>query len=157
MQELTSLGIVIFGLEKVDPFNYWAVPVAAAVPFGLGLVWYSTLFRDQWLGAVGKSVDELSGTPAVGYLISGVTALALGVTALALSYVLGLLVHWADADDLFKGAFVGFVVWLVFVAATSGVNAIFAGRPRTLWLIDAGYWLVSLVLMGAILGGWYTP
>ena len=34
------------------------------------------------------------------------------------------------------------------------VNTYFGGRPRALWAIDAGYQLVALALMGAILGAW---
>jgi hypothetical protein len=34
------------------------------------------------------------------------------------------------------------------------VTTYFNGQPRTLWLINAGYQLVAIVLMGAIHGVW---
>jgi Protein of unknown function (DUF1761) len=37
--------------------------------------------------------------------------------------------------------------------AASG-NTFFVGRPRTLYLIDSGYYLVSFLVMGAIHGVW---
>jgi hypothetical protein len=46
------------------------------------------------------------------------------------------------------------MVWVGFVATVLAVTTYFGGRSRTLWLINAGYQLVALVLMGAIHGAW---
>jgi Protein of unknown function (DUF1761) len=42
--------------------------------------------------------------------------------------------------------------WVGFVITTMVVNNSFAMRSRKLLLIDGGYWLVALALMGAIIG-----
>jgi hypothetical protein len=42
--------------------------------------------------------------------------------------------------------------WVGFVITTMLVNNSFAMRSRMLLLIDGGYWLVALTLMGAIIG-----
>jgi hypothetical protein len=138
---------IVIELREVD-LNYYAVVVAALVPIVLGALWYSTLFRDPWLAAVGKRMEELGGNAGFGYLVAV-------VAAFVMSYTLARVVHWADADDFVSGALVGLLAWLGFVATTSAVNGIFAGRSRNLFLIDATYWLVSLILMGAILGAWH--
>jgi uncharacterized protein DUF1761 len=49
---------------------------------------------------------------------------------------------------------VGALVWVGFVATVLAVTTYFGGRPRQLWLINAGYQLVALALMGAIHGAW---
>jgi len=45
----------------------------------------------------------------------------------------------------------GFLVWLGFVATTSAANAAFGDRGWTVWGIEAGNHLVTLLLMGLVL------
>ncbi|MEZ4849100.1 MAG: DUF1761 domain-containing protein [Bacteroidia bacterium] len=42
-----------------------------------------------------------------------------------------------------------------FVATTFGINYLFAQKPLKLYLIDAGYMIVSFFVMGLIIGAWY--
>ncbi len=128
-------------------FNWLAVVVAAAVPMALGALWYSPLlFARPWMAAVGRTMEELTDA-RLGYFISAVGAV---ITSLVLSA----LVDWAEADKLFEGVLVGLIAWVGFVATTSAVNTYFGGRPRALWLIDNGYHVISLAVMGAILALW---
>jgi hypothetical protein len=39
-----------------------------------------------------------------------------------------------------------------FIATSIGVNYLFSRMPRSLFLIDAGYWIVIYLVMGAIFG-----
>ena len=134
-------------MQEVD-LNWIAIVLAALVPMVLGMAWYSPLlFARPWMAAVGKARDDLRG-PNAGYY-----ALA-AVAALVMAYGLARIVEWAEADDLVSGALVGSLAWIGFVATTSAVNSVFAGRPWNLWAIDGGYYLVSLLVMGAILGAW---
>ena len=133
-------------MQDVD-INYVAVIVAAIVPMVLGALWYSpALFARPWMRAVGRTEDELGGM-ALGYVVSA-------VAAVLSSYALARIERWAEVDDLWNGALVGLLAWVGFVAGLLAVTTYFGGRPRTLWVINAGYQLVSLVVMGAILGVW---
>lgn len=133
-------------MQDVD-LNWVAIIVAAIIPMVLGALWYSpVLFADPWLRAVGRTRDEL-GDAALGYVLSA-------IGALVSSYVLARIVKWAEVDDLWNGALIGIFVWAGFVATVLAVTTYFAGRPRALWAINAGYQLVALVLMGALLGAW---
>jgi Protein of unknown function (DUF1761) len=133
-------------MKSVD-INYVAVVVAAIVPMVLGALWYSPiLFADRWMRAVGRTREEL-GDANLGYALSA-------VAALVTSYALARIMRWAEVDDLWNGALVGLLVWVGFVATVLAVTTYFGGRPRELWLINAGYQLVALVLMGAIHGVW---
>ncbi|WP_368734440.1 DUF1761 family protein [Klebsiella pneumoniae] len=38
------------------------------------------------------------------------------------------------------------------MATSVGVNYLFSRLPRALFLIDAGYWIVMYLVMGAIFG-----
>ena len=133
-------------MQDVD-INYVAVVVAALVPMFLGALWYSTaLFARPWMRAVDRTQEELK-SAQLGYVISA-------IGALVMSYALARIDRWAEVDDLWNGALVGLLVWVGFVAPVLGVNTYFAGRPGRLWLINAGYQLVALVLVGAIHGVW---
>lgn len=133
-------------MQDVD-LNWVAIIVATIIPMVLGALWYSPiLFAEPWTRAVGRSREEL-GDASIGYLLSA-------IGAFLSAYVLARVVKWAEVDDLWNGALVGVLVWVGFVATVLGVTTFFAGRSRTLWLINSGYQLVSLVLMGALLGAW---
>src|SRR5918999_5423650 len=130
-------------MQDVD-LNWVAIVVAAIIPMVLGALWYSpVLFADPWMRAVGRTREELAGAQ-LGYVLSA-------IGALVSSYVLARIVKWAEVDDLWNGALVGIFVWAGFVATVLAVTTYFGGRPRTLWAINAGYQLVALVLMGALL------
>jgi hypothetical protein len=133
-------------MQDVD-LNWIAIIVVAIVPMLLGALWYSpVLFAEQWMRAVGRSREELTGA-SLGYVLSA-------VAALVTSYALARIMRWAEVDDLWNGVLVGALVWVGFVATVLAVTTYFGGRPRQLWLINAGYQLVALVLMGAIHGVW---
>jgi hypothetical protein len=133
-------------VQDVD-INYVAVVIAALVPMFLGALWYSTaLFARPWMRAADRTEEELKG-PGLGYAISA-------VGALFMSYALARIDRWAEVDDLWNGGLVGLLVWVGFVAPVLAVTTYFAGRPGKLWLINAGYQLVALVLVGAIHGVW---
>jgi len=51
-----------------------------------------------------------------------------------------------------NGVISGLFFWVVFVFTTMLVNNSFAMRSPKLLVIDGGYWLVVLVLSGAIVG-----
>jgi uncharacterized protein DUF1761 len=132
-------------VQDVD-LNWIAIIVAAIVPMVLGALWYGPLFAEPWLHAVGRTREELTGAQ-LGYVISA-------ISALVMSYALARIVRWADVDDLWNGALVGVLAWLGFVATVLAGTTYYSGRPRALFFINAGYWLVAMVIVGAIHGAW---
>ena len=66
----------------------------------------------------------------------------------------GLLGHLGPGQvTLINGLISGAFCWLGFVITTMVANNAFAGRDPRLLLIDGGYWLLVLLLMGGIIGG----
>ena len=129
--------------------NYLAVLVAAVVTFVIGGIWYSrALFGPRWMAAVGKRKEELEkGNMGVAYF-------GAFVSALMMAYVLALFIGLAQAKTIFQGSTIGLWAWVGFVAAPKLSGYLFAGWPRDLYLINNGYHLVSLLVMGAILAVW---
>jgi len=83
------------------------------------------------------------------------------VGAFIASFVLGLLIQYArDANvaglpkGIAGGLIVGLLVWFGFLLTTGVSGAIFEGRSGKLVGINQGFWILSYLLMGAILGYW---
>ena len=134
-------------MPNVD-INYLAVVVAAVVNMVVGALWYSpALFAKQWAALVGRKMEDLQKNAAPGYVLT-----ALG--ALVQAWILVHFVRWAQADTAVDGAIVGLWLWVGFVAVTQGVNTIFAGTRKKLWAINTGYFLVVLLINGALLAVW---
>ncbi len=127
--------------------NWLAVIVAAVSTMVVGFVWYALpVFGRSWMAAIGKTEEELGG-PGPAYALTLIGSLIRAV-------VLALVVGVAPAQTVVDGALVGLLVGVGFEVTAYGATYIFSGRSLTLYLIDAGYHVVSLVVMGAILGAW---
>ncbi|MCF6199866.1 MAG: DUF1761 domain-containing protein [Hyphomicrobiaceae bacterium] len=126
--------------------NYLAVFVAAIAGFMVGGVWYGALFGERWMKAAGLSNEQVKGGSPLSFVVAG---LADFLMAWMLAGVIG---HTAGEISLVKGLLVALFVWLGFVLTTNGVNNSFQMRPLALTIIDAGHWLVVLLVMGAVVG-----
>lgn len=125
--------------------NWVAIVVAVVASMVLGYVWYSMgVFGRRWMELIGKKEEDLregAGAGMAGMLVSS------GVTA----YVLTHFVSYAGADTAYEGAVTGFWIWLGFMATVMLSEVFFEKRPFALFTINAGYQLVNLLVMGAIL------
>jgi hypothetical protein len=130
---------------------YWpALVVAMLVSFLFEAGWFS-FFMNSWLAGIGRTMEWLMSQPHItAPLQYGVALLCSFVTAAVLSVS----IQASGEQTLFRGIKVGAVVWLGFVATTFAKDYIFEIRPLSLYAINAGYCLIDLVLMGAIVGAW---
>jgi len=128
--------------------NYAAVVVSAVLYWLLGALWYGVLFGKQWMALEGLKMEQLQQqSPTVPYIIAM-------LANLVLASVLARICVWKHADTAVKGAALGVLLWIGFIATTSFTTYLFEGRSKQLFLINYGYSLVGLLLMGAILGAW---
>jgi surface polysaccharide O-acyltransferase-like enzyme len=131
--------------------NYLAVLVSGVVIFLLGGMWYSKLlFAKPWIALMGKSQEELranAGPMPVNFLIAF-------LCGLISAYVIAAFLNHHEPATIARGAKLGAVCWLGFTATSSLATAVFSSIPKKLWLINAGYNLVSYVIAGMILAAW---
>ena len=128
--------------------NYAAIVVVAVLHWLLGALWYSPLlFANRWMLLVGKSAEQLDSHRLAPYFV------AFGAN-LVMAYILALVCAYTGANTAVKGAQTAVLLWLGFVATTSLTAYLFEGRPKELFLINYGYSLVGLVVMGGVLGTW---
>jgi hypothetical protein len=127
--------------------NILAIGLAAVAGFAFGAVYYMSLSR-QWLAAIGKTKEEISGKRAIAPFITSFVALVVMAWVLA-----GTLGHLGPGQVTLKnGVISALFVWVGFVATTVAVNNAFGGRKPMLSVIDGIHWLGVLVVQGAIIG-----
>jgi len=127
-----------------------AVPIAAVAAWAAGGAWYSLLSK-KWTAALGWSPEQLARlqqqSPLMPMLFS---FLAEVVMALVLYVVM--LGPVAPPRPV-HGAIDGAVLWLGFIATTTGVNYAYQRKSLALLLIDAGHWLIVMLILGGLVGG----
>src|SRR5262249_27418065 len=66
----------------------------------------------------------------------------------------GLLGHLGAGQVTFRNGIISAAfIWFGFILTTMVVNFSFSGRDRRLLAIDAGNWLIVLLVIGAVIGG----
>ena len=113
----------------------------------IGAVWYSPFMfgniwrKDAGLGEGSGSMSNPAATFVAAFILQFLAASMLG----------GLLGHnVGPSEGATLGALLGFA--LVFTAI--GITNLFEGRPLRLVVIHAGYHMVALSVIGAIIGQW---
>jgi hypothetical protein len=131
--------------------NYLAVAVAAIAAWLASAAWYMSLCR-TYAAALGKTPEqaEADRKKPGAYLLFIYALIANVVIAWMMAGVLGHL--GAGQVTLRNGVISGAFLWFGFILTTIWVNYSFAGRDRRLLLIDAGNWLIELVVIGAVIG-----
>lgn len=128
--------------------NWLAVLVAGVVKFLIGWAWYAP-------PVLGKKWMELSRITEAD-MRAGMAPAIIGqlVTDLIMAYVLARVVAHYGAGTIVDGALVALLVWVGFVATVTLASVLYEKRPVQLWLINNGYLVIGLVVMGAILAAW---
>jgi hypothetical protein len=129
------------------PFNIWAVLVSALSTFLIGGLWYSpALFGKAWMRENGFTEESMKGGNMT--KIFGL-AFLLGIIA-----AINLAMFMGPEDDPAMGAMWGFLAGFGWVATFVGTHYLFERRSLKLFLINAGYSIVALTIMGVILAAW---
>jgi hypothetical protein len=134
--------------------NYVAVAVAAIATMIIGFAWYGPLFGKVWSRLMGwgemtpEKMKEMQKKAMPAYAVNFVGALVMGYV---LAHSLVFASAYLNQSGISAGLMSGFWNWLGFVAPVTLGAALWDGKPLKLWFINAGYYLVVLLTMGAIL------
>lgn len=132
--------------------NYLGVLAAAVAGFAVGAFWFSQIgFGKWWMREMGYTPERMKAmkmTPA--------QSTALGFVAfLVMSYVLAHVVDLgriaAHSIDVLDGVMIGFWMWLGFVMPINAGIVLWENKSVKLFLLTTTYYLVALLLMGAVL------
>lgn len=130
-----------------EQLNYLAILVAALSSFLIGGIWYSpAVFGVAWMKENGLTEEKLKERS-----MPKVFGLAF---LLALIASFNLVMFLGPDTDISSGALYGFLAGIGWVATFVGTHYLFEKRSLRLFLINAGYSVVALTVMGLILGAW---
>lgn len=129
--------------------NLTAVVVAGVSAMVTGSIWYGPLFGKDWMKLSGLKKDDVKKSEMP--KLYGIMFLG----SLVEAYILSMFIHYGGAYTLLNGIKTGVWAWLGFVGTVMLGNYLFARKPLKLYFIDAGYALVNLVVMGAILASMF--
>lgn len=125
--------------------NWLAVVLAALAGFVVGGIWYGPVMGKKWMGAVGLTEEQIKqGNMAVIY--GG-------------AFLFSLLASWTLAHTFASYGqdfsvsvkiMTAFGVALGFIVPAIGTNYLFSQKSKALFLIDAAYWLLFYIAMGAV-------
>jgi hypothetical protein len=132
--------------QTFESINYFAVIIAALSAFIIGGLWYSVLFAKVWMVENGFDEEKLK-NGNMGIIFGGSF-----ICSLIISFVLVLFLG-PERDAMF-GASAGFMAGLFWVATAMGITYLFERKSFKLFLINAGYHVITFTIMGLILGAW---
>ena len=131
----------------MDKLNWLAVFAAALSTFLIGGIWYSpALFGKAWMKENGFTEESMKNSNMA--------------KIFGLSFVLGLIasinlaMFLGPETNVGLGAFYGFLAGFGWVATFVGTHYLFERKSFRLFLINAGYSVVALTVMGIIIGAW---
>jgi hypothetical protein len=127
--------------------NWLAIIVAAVSAFILGGLWYSPLmFAKRWMKETGITEESTKNTNMI--KLFGLAFLLSIIASFFLAMFIG-----PDAGAAF-GALAGFMAGLGWVFTFMGIIYLFEARTLAHFLINSIYSVVSLTIMGFIIGIW---
>ena len=126
--------------------NWLSVIVAAVSAFLIGGIWYGPLFGRAWMTEFGFTEEDLKKRSIPKTF--GLSLLLAFIAAINLEMFIG-----PEADITF-GGMAGFFAGFGWVATLLGILYLFEMQTMKAYLINAGYCVVSLTVMGIILGAW---
>jgi hypothetical protein len=132
-------------MESAPVVNWIAVLLATVSAFVIGGLWYSPLlFAKPWMALTG--VTEEKARAANMGMIYGSTFVLAGIAATNLAFFIG-----PDAPAATAAGY-GLAAGAGWVATAYGTTYLFEQKPLKLWAINAGYHVVTLTVMGLIIG-----
>ena len=126
--------------------NWLAIIVAAVSAFLLGFIWYSLLFQKRWMKENNFTEESMKGANML--KIFGFSFLLMLFASFNLAMFIG-----KNAGASF-GTMAGFLAGFGWVFTFMGVTYLFERKSLALFLINGSYSVVSLTLMGLIIGVW---
>jgi cation transport ATPase len=131
--------------------NYLAVVVAAIAYWLLGAVWFAVLFTKPWMQLEHIPTEQVAAMKGAAAAFPYIMSFVLN---LIIAFVLAQLCAWRNATTAARGASLGVLLWIGIVGPITYTTSMYEMRQLNLFLINEGYVLVGLFLMGAILGAW---
>ena len=135
--------------------NMFAVLVSTVAAMAIGTLWYSPLlFVNTWLKEIGVDPNDKAtlekGRKDMPKMMVG-QLIASFITA----FILGQMLSYTGVTTAGVGAIFAAWIWLGFYATSAASHVFFEGKSWKWFAINSGCSLVTVLVMGAILGAWH--
>ena len=133
--------------------NYLAVIIAAVVTWLIGAAYYTVLSK-PWIAAHGKTMEGFKAEQAAwkGTVHNWLPFVLVFLADLAIAYVLAGMVGHLGVVTIRSAVISGLFAWAGFMLTTMLANNAFSGARYMLTVINAGYWLIVVVVAGIVIG-----
>ncbi len=160
----------------MDKFNWIVILASGLVTLPIGFIWYNPkVFGTIWMRESGMTEEKAKGAnmakvfglaivfsimlafalPQIVIHQVGALQLTGGDVTKALPSYHAFIADYADHFRTFKhGALHGTMLGIFIVLPTMAINALFERKSAKYVLINAGYFIVSLAIMGGIICQW---
>jgi hypothetical protein len=144
-------------MYTLPSLNYLAVAVAGLSTIVLGSIWYGPLFGKRWITLMGMTPEQIAAGKADkakmnrSYLLALLGSL---LTAAALACLMTYAMAYTQLSGLRTGLCVGLTAWIGFIVPMALGSVLWEGKSWALFRLNVAYYLVQLLIMGAILGSW---
>lgn len=130
------------------PINPLGVLIAAIAYFVIGWLWYAPfLFGNEW-GRHDEKLEEVGGRFSLRKIGAYIGEF---IISLIIAYVLAIFLQISQANEIIEGITVALWAWVGFIATTHFSAVLWGRKTLKHFLIHAGFMLVGLLAMGAIL------
>ncbi len=132
--------------------NWLAILVAVVANMALGFSWHSmSMFGKEWIALMGWDIKKIK-KPTNEEMTKSIGGQV--ISAGIMAWMLSVFAQHTASTTWILGMQLGFLVWLGFIATVNIGIVLWERKPCKLFAINTGYWLVSMLIMGAIIGGW---
>ena len=126
--------------------DWLTVVIAAVLNMIIGFLWYSKwLFGPKWMKLCKMKKEDCCGMDKMNLLYAF-------IVSLVIAYFLAFFEAYLSVTTVTDGMFVGFCIWLGFVATTQISSVIWRKKPFELFVINTGGKLLSFLVMSGIIG-----
>jgi hypothetical protein len=128
--------------------NLLAVLIAAFANYLFAYIWYAVIFSKLWSNITG--ITDMKPNP--------IKIILVFIGALIMSFVLYHEIAFGDKytgiTGIQGGIMAGFFSWIGFIAPLTLTGVVYEKRSWKLWILDNAFWLIALLIMGAIESIW---
>ena len=130
-------------------FNLLAIVAASAARLLIGFLWHEVNpYAKSMLPAIGMTQKEMEKQRSKGIPFEF-------LAGMVMAWILAHAIIYAGAQGVVQGMVCAFFNWVGFVAVVLLGDVVWTKRPIKVFYFTGGYYLVSMLVMGAILVTWY--
>ena len=134
----------------MEEINWWSILLSSLTPFVIGYIYYHRLiFGKPWMNSIGMTEEKArqANIPLV-FGLSFIMAFLISFYLINFNNGSG---QEGEFDNFGHGAIHGAFLSIFFIIPVFVMNGLFEQKSWKNMLLNAGYWLMTLSVMGGIL------